>query len=285
MEQGRADVQGRLATLAAQRQPVAQPPAAATGVVEVGIEEIGLEVQAFAAVADRERFEAAPAQAPLPEPPAEPGAEDLASAAPAPGLPRRVDESEFDLGGPEPDTAAPADPSEGSFEEEFFAALDASVASTAAGAAAHPATVNAPVCSPLFEDFTELEFLAVAGQLKLLSFGPGDIVVSEGEPGDSLFVLTTGAVKVFVRSAAGRQSLVRELGEGAFFGEISILSGGPRTATVTCSTRCELLELDRASLEEICRTHPRVRTVLQAFHDQRHGSREERVARAAQAPR
>jgi cAMP-dependent protein kinase regulator len=72
------------------------------------------------------------------------------------------------------------------------------------------------------------------------------------------------------------------MGEGSFFGEISILSGKPRTATVTASTRCELLELDRKSLDAIAAIHPRVRDVLTRFHRQRAMSAEEARARHPQ---
>jgi cAMP-dependent protein kinase regulator len=109
--------------------------------------------------------------------------------------------------------------------------------------------------------------------LRLLTFDPGDVIVLEGDPGDSLFVLTTGRVKAFVRTAdAPRPRKVRELKEGEFFGEISILSGKPRTATVTCATRCELLELDRATLDDICRTHPKVLHILEDYYMDRAAS-------------
>ena len=78
------------------------------------------------------------------------------------------------------------------------------------------------VKSPLFSDFSSAELLAVIGGLRLLTFSAGDIVITEGEPGTSLFVLTTGRVKVFVRNPAGRHVQVREMEEGEFFGEISL---------------------------------------------------------------
>jgi len=135
------------------------------------------------------------------------------------------------------------------------------------------------VASPLFSDFGEEELLAVMRGLELRSFEPGDIVLTEGEPGDSLFVLATGAVKAFVRDPAGRHVQVRTLTEGSFFGEISILSGGPRTATVTAATRCELLVLDRRTLDAIASAHPGVRRTLEAFSTQRAGSPDERRVR------
>jgi CRP-like cAMP-binding protein len=139
------------------------------------------------------------------------------------------------------------------------------------------------VASPLFSDFSEAELRAVIRGLRLLTFEPGDIILSEGEPGDTVFVLATGAVKAFVRNPEGSLRLVREMGEGSFFGEISILSGAPRTATVTAAARCEVLELDRATLDEIAERHPGVWPVLVQFAEQRSGSREEERIRSEAA--
>jgi CRP-like cAMP-binding protein len=113
------------------------------------------------------------------------------------------------------------------------------------------------------------EILAVIRGLRLHSLDPGHIVVTEGEPGDSLFVLTTGRCRAHVRNPAGKNLEVRQLKEGDFFGEIAVLTGEPRSATITTQTPCELLELDRANLRGIVERHPRVREVLQEFHTQR----------------
>jgi hypothetical protein len=137
------------------------------------------------------------------------------------------------------------------------------------------------LATPLFPDFSRDELVAVIQGLELITFDPGDIVVSEGEPGDSLFLLTTGTVKAFVRNSMGHYTKVREMVEGDFFGEVSILTGRPRTATVTAAGHCELLELDRATLEDICAVYPNVREVLQRFYDQRFGSASEQQARGA----
>jgi CRP-like cAMP-binding protein len=111
--------------------------------------------------------------------------------------------------------------------------------------------------------------VAVIHGLKLLSFEAGDILVAEGGPGDSLFILASGSVKAFVKNPKGHYVKVNELGEGAFFGEIAVLTGRPRTATITAASRCEVLELDRPALDAITATHPRVREILKQFHEQR----------------
>ncbi|MFZ2491425.1 MAG: cyclic nucleotide-binding domain-containing protein [Thermoanaerobaculia bacterium] len=123
--------------------------------------------------------------------------------------------------------------------------------------------------SPLFDDLSEDELLEVMRGLELLTYEPGDILVSEGEKGDSLYVLTSGSAKAFVRNRDGGNTQVRQLNEGDFFGEISILTGKPRTATITAAGHCELLRLDRATLDAITSTHPRVREVLQQFYEER----------------
>lgn len=135
------------------------------------------------------------------------------------------------------------------------------------------------VASPLFDDFAEDEMLEFVRGLELLHHESGDIVVTEGEPGDSLYVITTGIVKAFVRNAEGASRLVRQLGEGDFFGEISVLSGMPRTATITAAGECELLRLSRAALDDITSRKPSVRAVLQRFYDERANSAAERSQR------
>jgi hypothetical protein len=125
------------------------------------------------------------------------------------------------------------------------------------------------VSTPLFEGFSQEELVAVIRGLKLLTFEAGDILVTEGAPGDSLFILTTGTVKAFVKNPRGVSIKVHELTEGAFFGEISVLTGKPRTATLTAAGPCEVLELNKATLDGITQAHPHVLEVLKRFHEAR----------------
>jgi hypothetical protein len=138
--------------------------------------------------------------------------------------------------------------------------------------------------SPLFSGFAEDELIAVIRGFRLKTFEAGDIVIIEGDTGNSLFVVTTGSVKAFVRNPAGGEPLlVRRMADGDFFGEISILSGKPRTATVTAATACELLELDRPTLEQITAAHPHVRQVLEDFYISRASTQEEAMKRSLEA--
>lgn len=78
-------------------------------------------------------------------------------------------------------------------------------------------------------------------------------------------MISSGRVKAFVKGAEGRYREAREMGEGDFFGEIALLHGKPRTATVTAAESCELLELEREMVESLAATRPHVRHVLESF--------------------
>jgi hypothetical protein len=126
------------------------------------------------------------------------------------------------------------------------------------------------VVSPLFRDFSVDEMVAVIQGLKLLSFERGAAIIREGQPGGSLYMLTSGRVRAFKKDAqSGKQSPLGDLKEGAFFGEMSILTGQPRMASVVALSRCELLELDRPALDEITKSHPHVWDVLREFAEKR----------------
>jgi CRP-like cAMP-binding protein len=252
---------------------------------------------------------AAAAPAP-PPPPAERPAEDAAARAGFGGRMRGVFRRFFaSISGVPSDAApeaeaAPAQP-QAAFEEKVLDLVQEIVQPGAAagevppaGQAAAPQAPGASwdereaalerarrlVATPLFAELAEDELLAVVRGLQLLTFEPGEIVITEGETGQSLFVITAGAVKVFVRNPSGRDVEVGELREGDFFGEISSLSGRPRTATVTAAARCELLELDKATVDAIARTHRRVRDMLDAAYVERVSSPEALAARQVAWP-
>lgn len=177
------------------------------------------------------------------------------------------------------------DVSEDTLRDEILALIEDTLnpvdeAAAPASSGDEPAVVD----TPLFRSLKREELVALIGGLRLLAFEPGQIIVSEGESGASLFVLTSGTVRAYVRNTALQQVQVRRLQEGDFFGEISVLSGGARTATITAASRCELLELDKPTLDRIAETHPHVREVLQEFHDQRKDNTLETLSRAVRLP-
>jgi len=265
---GKPDVEKRLAELLHKKigsAPSAAPAArsAPAAPVEFGMEEAGAEMGEIA-IGD--------AVAPVSAPSA-PAAPAKSEAPPPPPAQAKAPPAQAAAGSEPP---PPAD-------DEFFGLLDDIV--DGEGGVEDEATPEAeaasaaPAHSPLFSAFSEGELQAVIARFQLLSFAPGDVVVSEGQPGDSLFVLTTGSLKAFVRDQSGRNVEVRQLPEGSFFGEVSILTAKPRSATITCASPCELLELDRAALDEIVAQYPRVRDIIRETYESRAGSLEEMLAR------
>ena len=152
--------------------------------------------------------------------------------------------------------------------QEFQAAPAAGPAASGAAAAAsagdEPPGGSQIVVSPLFRDFSVDEMVAMIQGLKLLSYERGAVILREGQGGGSLYMLTSGRVRAFKKGADGKQSTLGDLKEGAFFGEMSILTGQPRMASVVALARCELLELDRPTLDGITKTHPHVWDVLRS---------------------
>ena len=94
-----------------------------------------------------------------------------------------------------------------------------------------------------------------------------------------MFVVASGSLRVYVRNREGHNEQVRMLHAGEFFGEISLITGQPRTATVTAASRTELLALDLPTLNKIAADHPQVPETIREFYRQRFDSPEERTVR------
>ncbi len=123
---------------------------------------------------------------------------------------------------------------------------------------------------PLFAELERDAFLALVPELDYRELGEGEVICRENEGGDRLYVLVAGKAEVTVtRSAEGQARTLAFLGGGAIFGEISLLTGAPLTATVTAVSECEVLEIERADLNVLARAFPSAPRVLADFAQQR----------------
>ena len=97
-----------------------------------------------------------------------------------------------------------------------------------------------------------------------VSFRAGEVVLREGDPGDAMYLVMEGDVRV-TTTKDGEQVELALLGDGACIGEVAMLTGLPRTATVVTVTPCEMLCLHKSDVDEILEDYPKVRKLLIAM--------------------
>lgn len=122
---------------------------------------------------------------------------------------------------------------------------------------------------PLFSNLDRAAFMAVLPKLEVRTVEAGGSVVVEGEAGTSMFVVVDGRVEVVRSLEAGARRVVGTMGAGDFFGEMALISEGPRLASVVAAERTVLLELSRADLNALGARQPSVLQVVQAFYRER----------------
>lgn len=121
-----------------------------------------------------------------------------------------------------------------------------------ATAAADPAALATVQMFAALGDSERAQLLSVA---RPVVFAKGEAIVRQGQPGRSLFVVKRGEASV---TLAGTQGEVARLAAGDVFGEMSLLTGESRTATVTALTDCDLLEIDAEGFRTVVMTNPSV---------------------------
>ena len=108
---------------------------------------------------------------------------------------------------------------------------------------------------PLFECLSDAQLNQLVTQAHLNTFGRGEPVIEEGAPGDSMFVLLRGAANVFV-AKNGSTIQVATLNAGDCFGEMSLLTGERRSATVRAHADCYVMEIGKPVMAEVLRGAP-----------------------------
>jgi CRP-like cAMP-binding protein len=118
--------------------------------------------------------------------------------------------------------------------------------------------------TPLFSSLDEVRLVRVIDEVRLVELAEDQVVFRRGDPGDALYVIAEGEV-VVLASVDGSEREVGRLGDGAFFGEIALLTAQPRGATVKASAPTRLLALDRSVVAKLCIESPDVVKVLLRF--------------------
>lgn len=105
-----------------------------------------------------------------------------------------------------------------------------------------------------------LELLSKGARFRL--FAAGEKICRQGESGDSFYIIRSGRVAVEVSDAEGEVFLRNEMAIGNYFGEMALLTGEPRSATVYALSDAELLMVDKEGLRDVILTHPEVEEVI-----------------------
>jgi uncharacterized membrane protein len=109
---------------------------------------------------------------------------------------------------------------------------------------------------PFFHFLDDNERVSLATQLEEVRHDAGHVLFNYGEPGDCLYVIRSGKAEVFFKDDTGTRIVLEVAGAGDVVGELSLLDGGPRTASVMVTEALDALRLDRADLDEFLRRHP-----------------------------
>jgi CRP-like cAMP-binding protein len=116
------------------------------------------------------------------------------------------------------------------------------------------AVEQAEILGPLGEEDRRL----LAERLRFAAFAPGEALMRQGGPGDWLYLITAGEVSVRVAADGGGEQEMARLGPGEFVGEMSLMTGQQRAATVVALTGVECFRLDHAAFQEVIRQRPAI---------------------------
>jgi CRP-like cAMP-binding protein len=131
---------------------------------------------------------------------------------------------------------------------------------------------------PFFSPLNADERKKLADEATLHVFNAGEMIIREGDPGRSIYVILDGQVRVFTRDHHGEELELAVLGVSQFFGEMSFLTGKPRSGSVMALDTSVIVELSYTSMRRVVKEHPTVKKVLVEYYQQRLGSTEQKRA-------
>jgi CRP-like cAMP-binding protein len=134
-----------------------------------------------------------------------------------------------------------------------------------------PASPAQPPMAPIpfFSSLGREVFLEVLGGVERRRCAPAELIVQEGTPGSSMFIIVEGEVSVVRQAEDGQPVTLATLGEGELFGEMALLCEGPRLSSVMATKETVLLEFSRERMETIAARYPQLAEVIQRLYQER----------------
>ena len=115
---------------------------------------------------------------------------------------------------------------------------------------------NALKSVPLFASMKDDEIASLRQLMTAQHYVPGQMIIREGEPGDLFHIIMKGAVEYITSDATGSDLILDTAGEGAFFGELSMITGEPRVIRVRAKDSVDTLALERRHFFDFLNSHP-----------------------------
>lgn len=121
----------------------------------------------------------------------------------------------------------------------------------------------------ILKPLTRGELWKLASRVKSEYYGRGEVLVKQGDSGDSFFIIKEGKVEVSIEDERGESHIVAELGTGGFFGEGCLLTGETRSATVKAVEDTEVIVIDKSSFSDILTQKPNICSSLSKILEKR----------------
>jgi CRP/FNR family cyclic AMP-dependent transcriptional regulator len=130
----------------------------------------------------------------------------------------------------------------------------------------------------LFKHLTDIQLTELAAQSREISFRKHAILMTEGDRGESMYVINSGSVKVYVSDDEGRELVLYQQGSGAVIGDIALLDDEPRSASVSTLEASTALMIGKQAFLDCLRNSPEmainiIRSLTQRLRDATEGSR------------
>jgi len=120
-----------------------------------------------------------------------------------------------------------------------------------------------------FRDLSRESLLAYSRLIVRVHFAPGDTIIREGDEGDSMFILIGGVVRVQASNQEDDQEKSVKLKPGGIFGEMTLLTGSPRSANVIADTECVCLKLKKVDVDNLISDEPKFASLLTSILSER----------------
>src|SRR6185436_522626 len=109
---------------------------------------------------------------------------------------------------------------------------------------------------PLFSLLDDQERATLAARITTTKIPAGQMIFHHGDPGDTMYVVREGEVEIFFKNDTGERIVLETARAGDFFGEISLMDGGPRMTSALVTENLEAFIVDRGDLDEFMRVNP-----------------------------